>query len=170
MPAQSNLEAPIAQAARSFIPVTWDALKTDIEVFGPDLLQGWINVTKEKLFGTVISDSIEENYPLRVIRYAGKMVAKELIAPGVDYWMSQNIALTTTGTSEVAQWTDRANRLEELGNRLGLELRQEAAEIYALLGQTAPQKRRPYIGISTDEDDVLLSPNPRTFPRLFSDK
>lgn len=161
-------DSPIAEAARSFIPITWDALLTDdSDRFNEELLQGWVDVVKEKLFGTVIPESTEENYPLRVIKYAGKMVARELITPGVDFWMSQLTSVTTTGTSEVESFTDRANRLELLGNRLGRELREEQADIYALLGTPVPSKRRGYIAVNTDEDDVLITVDPRTFPRLY---
>lgn len=156
----------IATAARGILPVTWDALSRDAQRFGDALLQQAVDVTKEVIFGTIIPVGAEANYPLRVIRYAGRLVALELIEPGIDFWMNELLSESASGTNEVHTFTDRADKLRQLGDRLGILVRAEEADVLALLGRPK-LKRIPRMGISTPKDDLLLTPSPREFPAPF---
>lgn len=149
----------IADAARRVLPVTWDALSRD-DRFGDALLQQSIDVVKEDLFGQVVNVSAEDDYPLKVIRHAGLMVALDIIPSGVDMWMNELIEETARGTDETHSFADRARQLQELGKQIALRVKQDEDDILALLGR--PNVRNiPRMGISTPADDVLLTPNPR---------
>lgn len=156
------VEGPIAEFARGQLPYTWDALLRDA-TFGEGLLQQTVDTVKEIVFGTVIPVLDESDFPLRVLRWCGKKVALELISAGIDLWMNQEQQISATGTSEVVSFEERSKRLEELGKRLLAEVLREEAEIMALLGK--PKIRNiPRMGITTADDDLLLTPDPRGFP------
>lgn len=157
----------IAERARGILPVTWDALSRDTQRFGDGLLEDKIDLVKEALFGTVIPATDEDDHPLRVIDYAAKMVAYELISPGIDFWMNEVIQESASGTNETHAWIDRAEKLRLLGERLGWEIRRDEPMIFGLLGRKPALKRIPIMGISTPADDVLLTPNPREFPAPY---
>ncbi len=156
------VEGSIAEFARGVLPYTWDALSRDA-TFGDDLLQLHVDTVKEVVFGSVIPVLDEDGFPLRVLRWCGKKVALELIEPGMDLWMNQAQQISATGTNETESFEERSKRLEELGKRLAAELLREESEVLALLGK--PKIRNiPRMGITTAEDDLLLTPDPRGFP------
>src|SRR4029077_13363952 len=103
----------IAERARAELPVTWDALSLAPQ-FGDALLQTKIDSVKEAVFGVVVTPGAEDTYPLMVLNYVGKLVALEIITPGIDYWMSEPITLTASGTNETTAYTDRAAQLRLL--------------------------------------------------------
>ncbi len=149
------VEGSIAEFARGVLPYTWDALSRDA-TFGDDLLQLHVDTVKEVVFGSVIPVLDEDGFPLRVLRWCGKKVALELIEPGMDLWMNQAQQISATGTNETESF-------EERGKRLAAELLREESEVLALLGK--PKIRNiPRMGITTAEDDLLLTPDPRGFP------
>lgn len=160
------VEGVIADAARGIFPVTWDALSRN-PVFGDGLLQQAVDLSKDALFGDVIPVADEEDYPLRVIKFAGKLTALELITPGVDMWMNEPTYEASSGTNETHTFVDRAERLYLLGQQLAQEVLREEASIYALLGTPRPTRLLPRPDIAVDPNDVLLSPNPREFPAPF---
>lgn len=161
------VEGAIANAARGFLPVTWDALSKDTERYGDGFLQTKIDLIVETIFGVQIPVAEEDTYPLRVINYAGKLVALELIAPGIDFWMNETQTITTTGTNEIDSYVDRPDKLRQLYDRLAWEARRDEPMIFALLGRPRPQRGLPRPDISTDVNDVLLTPSPREFPAPF---
>ena len=157
----------IADAARGLLPVTWDALSQDAR-FGDGFLQDKIDLIEEILFGAPIAVADEDTYPLRVINYAGKLVALELVTPGIDFWMNEQVMVTATGTNETDTFVDRPEKLRQLYDRLAWETRRDQNMIYALLGRTVPSRGLPRPDISTPATDVLLTPDPRGFPAPFS--
>ena len=161
------VEGVIAEAARRVLPVTWDALLRDTQRFGDALLQSVVDTVKDRLFGQVVTPQAEDQYPLRVIQFAGKMVALELVNPGIDFWMNELLQESASGVSETHTYVDRADKLRLQGERLAWEITRDADSIYALLGTAPPRRRLPIMGISTPADDVLLTPNPREFPAPF---
>lgn len=160
------VEGAIAEAARRVLPVTWDALSRDTNRFGDALLQSIVDTVKDTLFGNVVTAQAEDQYPLRVIQYAGKMVALELIPAGIDFWMNELLQESASGVAEQHTFVDRADKLRQQGERLGWEITRDSNDIYALLGRR-PNRRVPVMGISISADDVLLTPNPREFPAPF---
>lgn len=159
------LSGPIVNATRAKLPITWDALAGDSR-YGEALLQHAIDLSKEKVFGTVSPVNTEDTYPLRVIDFTAKVAAVSLIPAGVDFWMNQEISLNTTGTSEVVTYTDRAQKLDELRDDLLAEIKAEEAGVLDLIGRPA-MKRHEIPGIDTPSDDVLLTPSPRVFPAPY---
>jgi hypothetical protein len=160
----------IAERTRGIFPITWDALSSDAR-YGDDLLQGSIDLVKEMMFGSVISPALEDTYPLRVIDYAAKMTALELVPAGVDYWMNLSVQEVTTGTNESTAYVDRADKLLKLRDILLAETRAEAAEIEAIIGNSTGFRPTRLVsgppGLSSINDE-LLTPSPQEFPRPYA--
>ncbi len=156
------LDAPIATAARGFLPITWDALLTDTERYGDGMLQDQVDFVKERLFGEVIADGDEFDYTLRVIRFAGMMVAYNLIIPGIDYWMNSTLTETVMDSREIATWANRAEELRKLGETLGLRIKQEEGEILGVLG--TPRVSKVSVPLLSSMNDDRLTPDPQLFP------
>lgn len=155
----------IADAARSVLPVTWDALAGDSR-YGDGFLARKVELVKENVFGEVIPEAQEDDHPLIVQDYCGKLVALTLIPAGIDFWMNAEITVTTTGTQEVAAYVDRAATLRQLGQDLLVETRKLQPDIEEILGfHRQRATRRPLIS-TLDED--FLTPDPLEFPRPYA--
>lgn len=159
------VEGAIAESAKSTLPITWDALLTDSR-YGESLLTAKVDYVKEKLFGEVITVGEEETYSLMVINYAAKLVALEMIPPGIDFWMNQPSSESATGTTEVHTFVDRAEALRKLAERLLQEVRRDEADVLALLNR--PRKSARSVPALSTIDDDLLTPSPQDFPRPFT--
>ena len=161
------VEGAIAVAARSVLPITWDALASDHARYGDALLQGKVNLIKESLFGSVISTITEETYALRVLQFAGKLVALEIISPGIDFWMNEPVAESATGTNENHTFIDRAAALRQLQAALLAETRRLAPEVLPLIGIPVTLKRIvPTISFA---DAALLTPSPIDLGRPYAE-
>lgn len=158
----------IADAARGVLPITWDTLVKD-EAFGDGLLQDAVDTVKEEVLGSVIEIEAEDDLPLRAIRFMGRKIALELIPAGVDLWMNQPQQESATGVNENHLFVNRAAELRALAERLTTQINREEASILALLGRPARSRNLPRPAISTPADDVLITPNPREFPRPFAE-
>lgn len=160
----------IAERTRRVFPVTWDALSSDPR-YGDGLLQDTVDLVKENLFGKVIDIGIEDTFPLRVLDYAAKVIALELIPPGIDLWMNQPTSETTTGTNESTTYVDRADKLKQQRDALLAETRAGAAEMEALIAQITgfrPTRMTSGVpGLSSINDD-LLTPSPQEFQRQYA--
>jgi len=152
----------IAEFARGILPYTWDALSREPQ-FGDALLQRNVNLVKEGVFGTVIPVPSEDAFPLRVLKYCAKLVAIEIISSGIDMWMNQPQQESATGTNEVHSFEARSEVLRKLRETLLAEVLRDESDILALVG--VPRLRsRARMGITTADDDLLLTPDPRGFP------
>jgi hypothetical protein len=158
------VEGAIAERTRGILPVTWDALSLAPQ-FGDVRLRTTIDTVKSQVFGTVVAPTAESVYPLTVIDYVAKLVALELITPGIDYWMSEPITVSTTGTNETTSYTDRANSLRQLREDLLKETRLLWPTVQPLIGFTqisgAPLPR------SSTMDEPFITPSPLEFPRPY---
>src|SRR4051812_7734572 len=100
------VDGVIAERARAVLPVTWDALSRDSR-FGDGLITTALNTVKERTLGSVITPTLEGTLPLIVIDYVAKLVALELITPGIDYWHREGpMTIATTGTNETETYVD----------------------------------------------------------------
>jgi len=159
------VEGVIAERTRGILPVTWDAMHGDPR-YGDGLLQTVIDTAKERVFGVNVASGAESAYPLIVIDFVAKVAALELITPGIDFWMSQPISESATGTNENHTFTDRAAALRALREDLLAETRRLAGEVGSLItfrrisGKAVPK-------LNTINDD-LLTPSPQDFPRPYS--
>lgn len=154
----------IAERTRGILPVTWDALQRDPR-FGDALLQTVIDTVKQSVFGTIVAPTAESTYPVLAIDYAAKLVALELITPGIDFWMNEPLSESATGTNENHTFVDRAAQLQDLRRQLLEETRRMAADVAALIGYRRPNSRRPLLNTI---DDELLTPSPQEFPRPYA--
>lgn len=161
------VEGAIAERLAGIFPVTFDALSRETKRFdGDGLLRSAIDTTKERIFGTVVSPVAEAAYPLMVIDYVAKLVAIEIIPTAIDYWMSEPITVSTTGTNETTSYTDRANQLRLLREDLLKVTRAAAGEMAPLIGFTRISNAPvPKINTMTDE---FLTPSPQEFPRPYA--
>jgi hypothetical protein len=160
------LPGDIAERTRGLLPVTWDALEGD-ERYGDALLAAALEVARETVLGTQSTEAEEDAMPRVVVDYVAKIAAIEIIPAGIDYWMSQTIAVVTTGTNESETYTDRAAMLRELRNDLLSETRAKAADIATLVGFWPTSTMAPRPRINT-QSDLLLTPSPQEFPRPFT--
>lgn len=157
----------IAERTRGVIPITWDALLNDAR-FGDDLLYGAIQLVEETLFGEMLDEAEEQDLPYRVIDFAAKLTAIELINPGIDFWMNQPLNESATGTNEVHVFTERVDKLLKLREQLLIETRRLAPEIEQLIDTLLGFRRAPKaVPGLTSINDELLTPSPREFPRPF---
>lgn len=161
------VQGAIADAARGYLPVTWDALSRDAERFGDGLLSAKVELVMETVLGQIIPPADEDLLPLRAIHYMGKLVALEIIPAGIDFWMNEVTSESAQGPNENHTWVDRADKLRQLAETLGWQVRKDETAILALLGRKPALKTLPRMGISVSADDVLLTPNPREFPAQF---
>lgn len=160
----------IAQKARERIPATWHALASDSVAgrSGEELLQGRINSTKQRLFGTVVDGELEAaTYDPLVIDYVGIMVALSVIPAGADYWASQNISHSAVGKNEQKTFIDRSKRLWDLHEQLTLEAAGMWPDVSTLIPGVI-KKRTRIIGVADAGDsDNMATPDPFTFERPF---
>jgi hypothetical protein len=83
-----------------------------------------IDTKKEEIFG-VVFPAAEDLYPLIVINYVAKLVAIELIPAGIDYWRSEPITVSATGTNENTTYSDPVVALQQLREDLLAETSRE---------------------------------------------
>lgn len=159
------VEGAIAEQTRSKLPITWDALSRDSR-YGDGLLQRSVDTVKEYLFGTVIPPASEDIYPLRVIDFAAKLVAIEIIPAGIDFWMNQPSSETATGTEEVHSFVDRPEALRQQREDLLKQTRAQWAEVQSLLGRVFTSGKGVPL-VSTMEEE-LLTPSPLEFGRPYA--
>jgi hypothetical protein len=155
----------IAERARGIIPVTWDALSRDTARFGETQLRIAVDSRKDEIFGAVVAPAAESAYPLMVISYVAKLVALDLLDPGIDYWRNEPISVSATGTNENTTYTDPVVALEALRKSLLEQTRREWPLVKPLIPFTrvtnAPRAR-----INT-LDEEFLTPSPQEFPRPY---
>lgn len=126
------VEGKIASAALGELPLTWKALAGSPD-YGDPFLKSKIELVKLRLFGEVISVDAENALDIRVIDYAGKLVALQIINPGIDYWGKQPLSIGATGRNENKAYTDRARDLRDLRVLLLEQTRLLFREVEALL-------------------------------------
>lgn len=158
------VEGEIADRTKAIMPVTWDALSKDSR-FGETLLRSTIDIVKTRVMGENVDPEDEVNYPLLVIDYLSKLSAIELINPGIDFWMSQPQATTTTGTSEQVSYPSRTAELRNLRANLIVEVKRLEADVIPLIDYKRVS-RAPRASSSTQNDE-FLTPSPQEFPRPF---
>jgi hypothetical protein len=154
----------IADATRAVLPLTWDMLSQEA-AFGDALLRSVIDTKKEEVLGDPGNPAAEDTLPLIVIRYLAKLVALELINPGMDAWRGKPVSVTTTGTSEVETFSDPIQALQQLRKDLLEQTRNEWGLVSPLISfRRLSNGPRP--AMNTLNDD-LLTPSPQEFPRPY---
>lgn len=158
------VEGAIADATRAVMPLTWDMLSQE-PVFGDALLRSVIDTKKEEVLGAVGTPSAEDSLPLIVIRYLAKLVALELINPGMDAWRGKPTTVVTTGTNEQETFSDPITGLQQLRKDLLEQTRTEWGLVSPLISfRRLSNGPRPAMDTINDE---FLTPSPQEFPRPY---
>jgi hypothetical protein len=154
----------IAQYARGELPLTWVALENDPN-YGDLFIQHKVDSCILKLFNTPVTPTAQDAFDARVLDYAGKCVALDLITPGIDYWSKQPLSFGATGRNEVKAYADRAAALRALRTDLLVQTREMWPEVSSLL-TSARVNRIPNVPRVRDIA-VAHTPNPYDFEPAF---
>lgn len=154
----------IAEAAKGELPSTWKALAESPD-YGDSFLERKIDSCIVKLFNEPIADAVQDALDIRVIDYAGKCVALELINPGIDYWSKQPLSIGATGRNENKSYTDRSAALNKLAERLLVQTRQLWGEVESLLTNSRDHR----VGNVPRVRDIAVAhtPSPYDFEPAF---
>jgi len=109
MPVPDNL---ITQNARDELPETWDAL-LEADTFGTEALERRYNLVLVITLGKVLDDTEADAVSPILAAYLGKLIALDLIIPGIDFWSKQALA-HSAGERETKAYKDRAEDLAKL--------------------------------------------------------
>lgn len=125
----------IADRIRDFIPATYDALTSATSTFGSTSVDRIVESVKYRLFGTVVSASLEATlYNPFALDYAAKVATLKIIPPGTDYWSDQLQSETTN--EETISYPDRSTALWKIHDRLLLEVRMDESAFERLFPPT----------------------------------
>lgn len=153
----------IAASAHGELPETWRALESDPN-YGDDFLERKINSQMASVFGIPLSEEEQDGLDVRVVDYVGKLVALQLINPGIDYWSKQK-TLQSAGERENSGWADRSQALKDLRKYLLEETRTMYPEISDLI----PDRRRTRTAVPVVTDiEVAHTPSPFDFEPAFA--
>lgn len=154
----------IAAAARGELPETWRALESASD-YGDPFLERKVTSVIVRLFGEEISSDVQSALDKRVIDFAGKLVALEIINPGIDWWSKQPLTIGATGRNENKGYNDRSAALRELRVALLEQTRVMWAEVEQLL----PGNRVRTVGNVPRVRDIANAhtPNPYDFEPPF---
>lgn len=160
VPGTRTRTGAIYRAAKSIIPITWGALE-DSPKYGDALLQERIEAVKLSLFGTSVAVDDEEDYDIRIIDFAAKLAAIQVIPAGVDYWGSQHISFVAQGTQETASYPDRIAMLWKVYERLQIQIAQDRPIIDEILDTpTVSRAVTDVPEVSGGIDEGFLTPVP----------
>lgn len=153
------LTDPIALSAKAEMPEDYAALEESSN-FGDPLLTMKLNLVMQQLFGEVLDIAEQGALDRRVLDYAGKLFALELINPATSYWKNQAVQHSATGRNETKTYVNRAESLKELRKSLLASTRSIFPDIGVLLpGRTinrranVPAVRNVTTGVTANPDD-----------------
>ena len=153
----------IADRARSFISVTWHGLTGDAR-FGITLLQGRVERAKYEVLGSAApAEPAEGTLPEDQIEHIAKRAVVKIIPAGIEFWADQPIAVNTTGTAEVVSYESRIDTLRKLFAQLTQEIAEEEPLVTPILSAATG-----FPAVSDGQSDILITPNPHTFPPLYN--
>lgn len=105
-------DSPIAANCRDELPETWDAL-IEAATFGEAALERRHDLVMYTSLGKVLDDTELAALSPIVAAYLGKLMALDLIIPGIDFWSKQALA-HSAGERETKAYKDRAEDLAKL--------------------------------------------------------
>jgi len=161
------IEGSIASAAQGEIPESWDALQRSSH-YGDSFLQTKRDSVVMKLFGEMISSVVEAALDVRVIDYAGKVLALDLITPALDYWSKQPVSLGAQGQQEVKGWTDRSARLIDIRTWLLQETRMLWPDVEPLLPNRLTQAAASRPRVREIDPAFAHTPSPYDFEAPYA--
>ncbi len=149
----------IYQAAKSFLPITWERLE-ESEHFGDKQLQNKVEIAKLSLLGVEIPVDDENNLDIRVAAYIAKIAVLSVIPAGKDYWAAMAVSKTTTGTDESVSYPDRIDMLEQLHDQLVDEIAKDRDDISELIDLPSIRRSNSVPSVSDGTDEGYITPNP----------
>lgn len=155
----------IAERAKDILPSTWDML-SKLPYFGDEALRRAVDAVKAMVFGEVVPPPSEVQYPVLVVDYVAKLVALDLITPGIDSWRAEGpISVSATGTNENTTYSDPVAALEALRKDLLDETRKMWPLVNPLITYS-PISVGPR-AISNTINEEFLTPSPQEFGRPY---
>lgn len=113
----------IADKVRTFIPATYDALSKSSQ-YGSSALQDVVDEVKFRLFGDVVSATVEaSDYNAFVQGFAAKVATVRIIPGACDWWSDQ--MQTEQAQGESISYPDRIKSLWEIHKRLTTEIQSD---------------------------------------------
>lgn len=162
----STIDSKIAKSAKGEMPATFETL-SKVASFGEASIIVKMERIEASLFGTVLTDSDVMILDRGVIEYAGKLVALELINPGIDHWGKQPLVIGATGRNETKTWKDRTSDLRQLRLELERQLEDLWPEVQLLLPNR--RKKRAANVPRVRQAAGVLTPDPFGFERPFAE-
>jgi hypothetical protein len=156
----------IYQAAKSFLPITWNRLQ-ESEHYGDAQLQNQIDVAKLSLLGYAVTAEDEANLDIRVINYIAKLTVISVIPAGKDYWASMAQTKSAGQPDESVSYPDRINMLDQLKDQLAKELADDRAIIGDILEIPQVRRSNDIPDTSDGTDEGYITPNPHTHFRDY---
>lgn len=156
--------------ARDELPETFDAL-AQLSLFGPAALERRAEDVMHQVWGMALAMEAQEALPNPLLRYVGKLIARTLITPGLDYWRKQ-LTSQAAGTQEQISYADRGEELKELDKRLAIEI----AELRPYIDVIVPEIVRPAGDVphvqqagrlETAGASQMFTPHPYDLPPLY---
>ena len=153
----------VADWAKGELPQEFDALNKE---YGDPFIQRKIDSVLASMFaGNTIDTDTQEALPVRVQDFLGKLVALELINPGISYWSKQALTVGARGSNESKAYKDRAEDLKELRKQLLEATRAMAGEVFTDLPDRLVS--RTPVGPRVRQALGAVTPDPDGFERPF---
>lgn len=159
------IRTPIALEAQDLMPETWKAL-SDARTFGPAALARRHDRVVGKIFGSVLDQDAQEaleEIDSRIVEYAGKMLAYELLDPGIEYW-SRQIQSRTQGDTETVAYLNRAQDLRQLKQQWQADLQDLYVNVVDLLPYRPDSRVSAPQVIQAGDGFAHVTPNPMDIP------
>jgi hypothetical protein len=161
----------IVDRIRRLLPGSYRAMLAGSNpFFQANDFQALADYTKFRLFATNVDPELEQNYPLDLQDFVGKVATLNVIPAAIDYWGDQPTSVVITGTSEDKRFPDRLAGLKELYNVLLKQVDEEypaMAEEYGLTLNRAAGSW-PQVSYGDNGKGILLTPDPESWPPQHS--
>jgi hypothetical protein len=161
----------IEKYARDELPETFDALATS-PLFGAEGVGRRKNAVMWAVWGKALDTADQEALPPTVKLYSGKLLARSLIGPGIDYWSKQVIS-QSAGTTEQVSYADRVAALKDLDKRLAEDIGNLSVEVGPIVPPvsqvpgSAPHVQQAGALETTSGGTPLYTPSPFDLPPVY---
>ena len=155
----------VEELVRSEMPRTWDSLARS-PLYGEELLRTKIESVKYGILPASLASAAETSYPKPLLNYVAKCVARDLIPPGIEFWMREKITISTTGTNETTSFADPIAALRDLDKKLAIEIEQLKGN-EDIAASLARPKELPALDDGTEFDGQVTA-NPYDWPEAFN--
>jgi hypothetical protein len=152
----------IQKLVKGTMPTTWDRLVRS-PIYGIEVLEEKIQMAKYLVLPEALASAPEASYSFLLKNYVSKVAALEIIPAAIDYWMSEKVTVSNTGTNETVSYADRTIPLRELASYLMKEIARLKPLIGKEIQSTAPDGTGPAIS----QAGPLVTSNPWDWQPAF---